>query len=75
MSGIRIRTTAILVSAAIAIAGFGAKAGKDRADLGVIDKSKIADSFAVGASPLDKISTLEQVEFVMKSGVEQHPNH
>ena len=49
--------------------------GKDGADLGVLAKGKMADIIAVGGRPLDKISTLEQVKFVMKSGVEQQPNN
>ncbi len=36
--------------------------------LGTIEKGKIADIIAVDKNPIDDISTLENVTFIMKEG-------
>jgi imidazolonepropionase-like amidohydrolase len=41
---------------------------KMSADLGTIEAKKLADIIAVDGSPLDDITTLERVKFVMKGG-------
>jgi imidazolonepropionase-like amidohydrolase len=42
--------------------------------LGVIEPGKLADIVAVPGNPLDQISVMENVDFVMKDGVVYHPS-